>query len=263
MPHGFENVDSEPDARFWIATLDRLRTEPFYRDLKTSILEHLNVREGGRYLEVGCGTGADSIAARDRGPCCVVGTDGSHAMVQEARRRGLYTALVAAAESLPLADGAFEGCWAERVSQHLAAPDAALQEMMRVLKPGGMIIVTDPDYGTHTTSFPDINLADRVLRFHSEVGLRNGTQAHRMAQMFRDAGLTDVAVEQRTLNVTDPEACDNVLGLRSWARSAMQHGWFANEEVERWERMFDAWAASDHFQWTVDFFITSGRKPER
>ena len=46
--------------------------------------------------------------------------------------------------------------------------------------------------------------------------VRNGTLAHRMAQLFVAAGLRDVHVEAATLVVRDPTDVDGVLGLRDW-----------------------------------------------
>jgi SAM-dependent methyltransferase len=52
---------------------------------------------------------------------------------------------------LPYADGSFEAAFACAVLQHLAAPLAALRELRRVLKPGGVIGVAD---GSSTITFP-------------------------------------------------------------------------------------------------------------
>jgi ubiquinone/menaquinone biosynthesis C-methylase UbiE len=258
--HGFEDVDSTKDPKVWIDVLDRLRREPFFRELKSRLAAHMGFREGGRYLEIGAGTGADALAARDQNDCVVVGADLSYAMMREACRRGLKTVAVATAESVPFADVTFDGCWSERLFQHLKDPGRVLREMIRVLKPEGNIVAADPDYGTQTIQFPDDDLAQRVLRFRANVGLRNGTIAHRMAQLFHDAGLIDVGVERRTLVVSDAASYDSVFGLRTWARSAMAQDWFTLDEVNRWETLYDESAASGRFRWTVDFFITTGRK---
>jgi SAM-dependent methyltransferase len=182
-------------------------------------------------------------------------------MMLEARRRGLHTATVAAAEQLPFPDNVFDGCWAERLFQHLEDPAATLREMARVLRPEGRMVVADPDYGTQTMEFPDERLAQRVLRYRSEVGLWNGTIAHRMPAEFQDAGLTGVAVDRLVLIVQDPESYDRVFGLRSWPRSALRQGWFTLSDVDRWETLYDRCVSAGLFQWTVTFFITVGVKP--
>jgi len=106
---------------------------------------------GERVVDVGCGAGIDSlIAARMVGPDgVVVGVDMTPAMLDRARRSAaeggfsnvhFHSGL---AESLPVADG-----WADVVISNGVLnlfPDklAGLQEMARVLKPGGRLQVGD------------------------------------------------------------------------------------------------------------------------
>ena len=61
--------------------------------------------------------------------------------------------------------------------------------------------------------------------------------------------------------VRDPASLDNVLGLRSWVRRASSAGFMTNDEVARWETLYDEVVAKGTFLWSVTFFITSGRKP--
>ena len=118
--------------------------------------------------------------------------------------------------------------------------------------------MVDPDYDTQVIEFPDQKLARSVLRYRADRGLRNGTIAHRMPAMFRDAGLRSVQVDSRTLTVRDPTAIDNVMGLRTWARSAAASEFISTEDADRWEHLFDETVRSGKFLYAVTLFITSG-----
>ncbi|MET7468422.1 methyltransferase domain-containing protein [Micromonospora sp. NPDC005686] len=98
-----------------------------------------------------------------------------------------------------LDDDSFDGAWSDRTVQHLADPHAAIGELVRVVRPGGRIVLADPDYDTQVLGIADQDLARRVLRFRADVLLRNGTLAHQHAGILATLGLTDVTVE--------PERC--------------------------------------------------------
>jgi SAM-dependent methyltransferase len=256
--HPFADVDDQSDPDAWIGVLDRLRREPAYRAYKQRISELLNPTVGGRYLEVGVGTGADALDLIAEHECSVVGVDSSRTMVAEARRRGLVEVAAADAHSLPFSSSSFDGAYADRTFQHLARPATALAEMARVVRPGGTVVVADPDYGTQVVNIRDQELADRVLRFRAGVG--HGRLAHQMSRLFAEAGLSDVRVEAMPIVVRDPAALDNALGLRDWARLAADARILRPDDAGRWESALDEAARGGWFLYSFSVFLTVGRR---
>jgi ubiquinone/menaquinone biosynthesis C-methylase UbiE len=96
------------------------------------------VGHGKTLLEVGCGTGlilerVAQFAQRAEG------VDVSPGMVEHARRRGLDVR-VADATSLPYADAVFDVAFSFKVLAHVPKFDQALEEMLRVVRPGGHLV---------------------------------------------------------------------------------------------------------------------------
>jgi ubiquinone/menaquinone biosynthesis C-methylase UbiE len=175
--------------------LDRLRRKPFYVAYKARTIQLLNLSPGGLYLDLGGGTGDDAQALVGQvADTSAVVVDLSAAMVIEAARRG-NVALVGAAEALPFRHDTFDGCRADRTFQHLADPDRALQELLRVTRPGGRIVIVDPSYDTQAVDVDDQELARKVLRFRADRMVRNDTLAHRMPGLLTRAGMVEVQVE--------------------------------------------------------------------
>lgn len=222
--HGYTDVDRQENPSAWVRTLDRLHEEPFYRRYKARSLTLLRIRRGGRYLDAGGGTGGDASVMALGDDTTVIMLDRSRLMACEARARGVKNPVVGDAATLPFADGVFDGCRADRTFQHLADPVAALRELARVAKPGGRIVVVDPDYDTQVVGVADQTLARRVRRFRADHGLRHGTLAHQMAGLFADAGLRDIDVDAMTLATRDPLALDGVMGLADMGRGRARTG---------------------------------------
>jgi ubiquinone/menaquinone biosynthesis C-methylase UbiE len=111
---------------------------------------------GPRLLDLGCGTGHYLRWARERG-YQVAGTDGSEAMLAEARRLNPAADLrLAPAEALPFPDASFDAVLCIEVLRYLPRIDPCLREMSRVLRPGGLCLATGSPL-LNLNSFPLLN----------------------------------------------------------------------------------------------------------
>lgn len=124
----------------------------------------------GIAVDLGCGTG--DVLEYLRGSCReVIGVDGSPRMLELARRRfgesGDDLSLrIGELDHLPLRDAEADFACINLVLHHLSHPEAALREIARVLKPGGMVLVTDFD--RHEEETMRTVYGDRWLGFTRE-----------------------------------------------------------------------------------------------
>jgi SAM-dependent methyltransferase len=123
-------------------------TDNPYRHFKSQhdrqiALEMLRPAAGERILEVGCGYGWVSRALW-REPVEWVGIDRSESMIRELRRGGdashANLSLLADATLLPFPNACFDKMLCTGVLMHIADDDAALDEMVRLLRPGGRLL---------------------------------------------------------------------------------------------------------------------------
>ena len=131
---------------------DRRRFETF-RDLALDAIHRWldRCRPGGTVLEIGVGTG-DLFASLHGRFGEVAGFDVSVEMARLARRRlraarpeARGALLAADAQRIPLASMTFDGVVALDVLEHLPDPRAAVEEVVRVLRPGGLAFLTTPN----------------------------------------------------------------------------------------------------------------------
>lgn len=101
-----------------------------------------------RILDLGCGNGNVTALLRERIPAKYYGLDLSENMIEEARQHlGDEVSLcVGDAEHLPYEDGMFDLLICNASFHHYPNPELAVDEMRRVLRPGGVIILGDPTF---------------------------------------------------------------------------------------------------------------------
>ncbi|WP_131736993.1 methyltransferase domain-containing protein [Actinomadura roseirufa] len=198
--------------------------------VKAEILRRLAPAPGRRVLDVGCGNGTDVLEiARHVGPTgAAVGVDVNEEAVAGAIARSLAAGAaasfqVASAHALPFPDASFDVCRSERMVQHLADPAGAVREMLRVTRPGGRVLVADPDHGMWAPDLTDIEAARTVLTWWFD-HIRNPWIGRRLHGLLGAAGLCDVEVTVMPVVLRGVAAADGLTGLVGALRRAGELG---------------------------------------
>jgi SAM-dependent methyltransferase len=120
------------------------------RQLAVRFLEWLSLPASGRWLEVGCGTGALTQAiCLTADPACVVACDPSGSFVDFARRAIVHPAAsfrVAGSDDLPRRPGGFDAVVSGLVLNLIPEPAEAVRQMRDRLRPGGSLAAYVWDY---------------------------------------------------------------------------------------------------------------------
>jgi arsenite methyltransferase len=121
--------------------------------MRDAAIAKADLAPGAVVADVGTGTGfvaAGLVPIAGR----VYGFDASAAMLDVARRNLAAFKNIefheAPGDRLPLADAILDGVFANMYLHHAPEPLAAIREMVRVLKPGGVLCLTDLDAHDHT-----------------------------------------------------------------------------------------------------------------
>jgi ubiquinone/menaquinone biosynthesis C-methylase UbiE len=160
-----------------------------------------SLRPGQSLLDVGCGPGTITLDfARTVAPGPVLGIDPAEEPLVAAREQAASEGLtsvrfeVADVYALDLPDDSFDVVHAHQVLQHLADPVAALREMRRVCRPGGLVAARDADYAAMTWHPADDRL-QRWLDLYATVTRGNAGEpdaGRRLRSWAMAAGFTDV-----------------------------------------------------------------------
>jgi demethylmenaquinone methyltransferase/2-methoxy-6-polyprenyl-1,4-benzoquinol methylase len=208
------------------ARYDRLSAAlSFWQDprWRRALVDEVAPRDGDRVLDVATGTGMVAAELLSRADCTVVGVDQSRAMLSAARARFAgrdgerVRLLEGEAEALPFPDASFDALTFTYLLRYVDDPQATLQELARVVRPGGRI--ASLEFGV-----PSRWAARAAWRFYTAVGLpllgglvssewrevgrflgpsirgfyeRNPLE--RVVAYWREAGLEDVRVRRMSL----------------------------------------------------------------
>ncbi|MGE5140367.1 MAG: class I SAM-dependent methyltransferase [Rudaea sp.] len=159
---------------------DEMRSGYFSEAMRDAAIAKAALPPGAVVADIGTGTGfvAEALAHQARH---VFGFDASPAMLAVAGRNlsGLSNVTLRQAEgqTIPLSDGSLDAVFANMYLHHAPDPAAAIREMARLLKPGGVLCITDLDSHPHAwfrEQMADLWLGfrrDEVREWYAEAGL--------------------------------------------------------------------------------------------
>jgi SAM-dependent methyltransferase len=210
-------------------------------------------------LDVGCGVGHWGVLLASVLPvdARVTGVDREPAWVEEARARALARGLgdrfsyqQGVVERLPFPDDTFDVTTCQTVLIHVADPAAAIAEMLRVTRPGGLVAVAEPNNLTDALLLDSISNQASVdeiaelIRFQltcerGKVALGEGDNSlgDRVPGLFVAQGLADVEVfaNDRVTAVAPPYAAREQRAAIEDARDrvARRHWNWSEEDTRR------------------------------
>ncbi|MFO0600806.1 MAG: methyltransferase domain-containing protein [Myxococcaceae bacterium] len=159
------------------------RAGPFgleLRRIQREAIDRLQIKPGEKVLDLGCGPGdgCDRIAAQGGVP---VGLDYSQGMLTTARAVPALNGRLSRGDAgrLPFKDGSFDKIVCTNSFHHYPAHVAALREMRRVLKKGGVLGLVDPRKD-HLFGWAAIDLIENAVFGLEEVRIFSVPQWYRM-----------------------------------------------------------------------------------
>jgi SAM-dependent methyltransferase len=263
----FRGVDASGDPDAQAAYLKRMAA--VLQPIRETAMSRLEIGSGSAILDAGCGLGevAIELSRRVAPGGWVAGIDASEAMIERARAAAGSEGIrvdfsVGSITALPFPDATFDVARSERVFQHLDATEreAAAAELLRVVKPGGVVQLIDPNHRQWAVAATDRDMARLVTEYVGtrgrtpEAGLLNGG-------LLRAAGAVRVDVAGLLVAFDSVAAWSESLGLEGWIEGLIEA---RTVSPERAEAFFDDLARRERdgvFSAVGVTYIATGRKP--
>ena len=121
--------------------------------------------KGSRILDVGCGIGGSSRILAETYDFDVLGISISPEQINRARQltstKTLCSFQVMDALDLKFENGSFDAVWSVEAGPHMPDKQLYANEMLRVLRPGGVLVVAD--WNKRDTTKNDFNLVEKII----------------------------------------------------------------------------------------------------
>jgi len=265
------------------AKLKRLVSSQSYAYMRTVMIEmlHLEENQALQIVDVGCGEGAfcRDVSARVGRGSQIIGLDVSENVLDIARAqgngdqtRGEIAYMVGDMMHLPFSDASCDVVICAGTLKYLETEErerAALEEMMRVLRPGGTLLVLDnDDYSITYAGVEDEELERKVVGAYAS--LQGDAQCGlRLPALCADLGLEGVEYREVLLEETNDFSletagramADNMHDvLVQRAQSHTQDSMVTEDEVERFYGQVQDAVHNGAYQWRYSKYALVGKK---
>lgn len=230
-------VAGSPDPIDYMALVAATAAGSAYKPL---VLRQLDLRPRHVLLDVGCGPGTDLAvmytAVADTG--LVVGVDVDHRTLMEAKGRTVDLAAVSVtasdAHSLPISDGHVDRVRTDRALRHMAEPGRVRTAFRRVLRPQGIAVLAEPDWGTLVIDCSQEATSRTFVDYICREVVRNALIGRQVARLACLAGFASSEVQVAPTVFRDFVTADKVLGFSRNAMRAHRYGYLTFDQAERW-----------------------------
>ena len=263
----FTTVDHSNNPRWFIDFMDLANSLPEYDKINRSLASKLGDMSGQRVLDLGCGTGDDArqLASLLAGVSEVVGVDVSSSMITEATQRSKDSELPVSfslgdGKQLDYPEGHFDGARAKLVLMHCEDIDATLDEMIRVVRPGGRLAIYDYDFDTMIIDHPDMSATREIIKRFSD-GHRNNWSGRQLFARLTERGVKDISIEPHTVVLPFDFFKNMIRGRLSAARADSGDVILSENEEQKWWEILQSREEKGQFFASFAGFVAAGVTP--
>jgi ubiquinone/menaquinone biosynthesis C-methylase UbiE len=262
---GFAHVDDSTSRQF-ASQLDAMHALEFFKVYKRQTFALMRIGAGSLVADLGCGTGEDAKNLSElvgvHGN--VIGFDLSEAMLSEAKSRYAnvhnLAFVLSGADRVDAPTAYFDAVRLDRVLTHVPNIPAVFLELRRIVKPGGRIVISEPDMPGVWRSSRYPQISGKIFRAIAD-SCAQPYAARDLYHAFSDAGLTQVELHLHSAAVADPSAAETVLNFEATVHAMLAAGSLTSEESVLWINEFEEQRRRARFLGGITVFVVAGTNP--
>ena len=259
----FTNLDNSEISDYLIASMEAHYVCPSMREIKHRAFELLDLKQGDRVVELGCGLGYDAEsfgeAVGDRG--IVKAIDSSALMINECSKRTTHKNveyLHADANNLPFPDNHFDVCRADRLLVSQKNIPRIFSEAKRVLKPKGRLCITALDF-TKITFQPTIEPICNVIVNHWQHLVENPYIGRVVHDLFVQNKYVDIVRLPETFTVNSYDLLKKIVQFEVMLEDLVEAGRIDAQKRDEIINLFKYADNRKEFKWSIGLITVSGK----
>jgi len=181
---------SKPEGRLSIAALSEVGRKESNSGLRTILLRYLNHNSRERLLDIGGGSGLLTETLADVFSQILVLEPNLGKLEYGAKHRPDVGFIRGSAQQVPVVEGKIGTVVSVAAFHHFPDQHGALEEMKRVLKPGGLLMLAEIDVS---------KTSGRILRFFENKIVHGGShflESPQLVEMVKGHGFSDIAIDR-------------------------------------------------------------------
>ncbi|MDD5189074.1 MAG: methyltransferase domain-containing protein [Methanoregula sp.] len=264
----FRNVDSTQSSDHLVQYLEYADSLPETRQIKVNSYGYLGLKKGDVVLDAGCGPGYDALrmAAIVGRSGKVTGIDLSERMIAIAQEKTNGSDLPVSfrkgdIRKLDVVDATFDAVRVERMLQILDHPGQILDELVRVLRPGGKLVAIEPDWEMFVVDPGSRDTARKFFRFCANQ-FPDGSTGRKLYRYLKERTMQNVTVHPEPLILHDFALASKLMNMEPFLAAAEEQGVLARDEIVAWQRELKEADTEGRFTFVGMMFAVEGRKGE-
>ena len=260
----FCTLDDSTYADFLIHSMDVMTALPSIQRIKQIAIELMRLQNGDRVLEAGCGASIDVelIAKKIGASGKVIGIDNSKKMLALAEKSKKINHILYQfmdVMDIQYEDGYFSACHADRLFVSHIDYKSIFDELVRVVKKGGVVCITDVDVKTLVIS-PEINNTEIIVEeiladfVHKKMG-------RQLLNLFIDKNMSDIHIKTNLCEITDFNTLCQIFNFDDVLLSCVQKKRLTKRAASDWLNAMVEQSNRGAFYYCVTFFTVSGVVP--
>jgi len=241
-------------------------TARFLKDLKEYSYHPFTELKSGTVIDLGCGTGIDvsNLATLLGDAVKVVGIDHDETMLGKGKEA--YAAqtnvefLLTEANAIPFAPETVDGLRAERLIQHLTAPESTMTEIKRVLKTGSPLVIVETDWSSLTFYNEFLPVENKIIGYLTDKKINNGLAAKKLTAYMRNAGFNNIHLEIYPFLIKSLKEANDYLWIERMIEEAAAENFISKQEQGIFVNAMNEADANNYFACSINVVVVSSVK---